>query len=61
MAALLDKNKIAESAPASVPQGDLEEPRRSRRLTTQKKMELTLRSELDQCRTELLTKTQGSA
>ncbi|CAK6953778.1 kinesin-like protein KIF20A isoform X1 [Scomber scombrus] len=65
LAALLDKTKVAESVPASVPQEDLEEPRRSRRLTTQKKRELTLcteldqcRNELDQCRTELLTKTQ---
>eukprot|EP00064_Thunnus_orientalis_P008308 superscaffoldBa00000979_g8331 len=41
-----------------VPQEDSEGPRRSRRLTTQKKIEVTLRTELNQCRTELLTTTQ---
>ncbi|XP_067464077.1 kinesin-like protein KIF20A isoform X2 [Thunnus thynnus] len=58
LSALLEKNKVTESVPASVPQEDSEGPRRSRRLTTQKKIEVTLRTELNQCRTELLTTTQ---
>ncbi|KAM7374276.1 hypothetical protein PAMP_006944 [Pampus punctatissimus] len=52
--AFLQKNK---EAPAPEPQE--EEPRRSRRLTAQKDSEVgRLRAELNQCRTELLTKTQ---
>lgn len=58
MSAALEKNKVAEPVRVSVPQGDFEGPRRSQRLTTQTEFG-RLHVELDQCRAELLTKTQG--
>ncbi|XP_040007021.1 kinesin-like protein KIF20A isoform X2 [Xiphias gladius] len=56
LSAALENNKEAESVPTVVPQGD--GPRRSERLTTQTELS-QLRAELDQCRAELLTKTQA--
>uniref|UniRef100_A0A4W6CPC0 Kinesin-like protein n=1 Tax=Lates calcarifer TaxID=8187 RepID=A0A4W6CPC0_LATCA len=55
LSAALEKNKEAGSGPTSEPQGDA--PRRSQRLTAQTEL-CKLRAELDQCRAELLTKTQ---
>ncbi|XP_045895747.1 kinesin-like protein KIF20A isoform X2 [Micropterus dolomieu] len=57
LSAALEKNKAAESVPVSGPQGDSEGPRRSQRLTTQTELG-RLHAELNQCRAELLTKTQ---
>ncbi|XP_074467799.1 kinesin-like protein KIF20A isoform X1 [Sebastes fasciatus] len=57
LSAALEKNKVAEPVRVSVPQGDFEGPRRSQRLTTQTEFG-RLHVELDQCRAELLTKTQ---
>ncbi|XP_044077518.1 kinesin-like protein KIF20A [Siniperca chuatsi] len=57
LSAALEKKKEAESVPISVPQGDSEGPRRSQRLTTQSELG-RLHAELNQCRAELLTKTQ---
>lgn len=56
--AALEKKTEATSAPASVPHVDTEGPRRSQRLITQTEQG-RLQAELDQCRTELLTKTVG--
>nr|XP_040038475.1 kinesin-like protein KIF20A isoform X1 [Gasterosteus aculeatus aculeatus] len=50
----LDKTKAAEK---SVPHGDSEGPRRSQRLTSQAQCG-RLHAELDQCRAQLLTKSQ---
>lgn len=58
MSAALEQRKEVESVPASVPHGDTEGPRRSQRLMTQIDQG-RLQAELDQCRAELLTKTQG--
>uniref|UniRef100_UPI0037E88CD4 kinesin-like protein KIF20A n=1 Tax=Semicossyphus pulcher TaxID=241346 RepID=UPI0037E88CD4 len=57
LSAALEKKKQSESVPASVPQVDTEGPRRSQRLTTQVEVG-RLHAELDQCRAELLYKTQ---
>ncbi|XP_073335621.1 kinesin-like protein KIF20A [Pagrus major] len=56
LSAALDKRKETDSGPVSVPQGDSEGPRRSQRVTSNSEAS-RLRSELDQCRAELLTKT----
>lgn len=58
MSAALEKQKAAESVRVSDSHGDTEGPRRSQRLMTQTEQG-TLRAELDQCRAELLAKTQG--
>lgn len=58
MSAALEKGKAAESVPVSGPHGDTEGPRRSQRLMTQTEQG-RLQAELDQCRAELLAKTQG--
>lgn len=55
MSEALDKTKAAEK---SVPHGDSEGPRRSQRLTSQAQCG-RLHAELDQCRAQLLTKSQG--
>ncbi|KAG7516582.1 hypothetical protein JOB18_035584 [Solea senegalensis] len=55
LSAALEKHKKTESAPVLVPEAD--GPRRSQRLTTQTDHG-RLRAELDQCRAELLNKTQ---
>ncbi|XP_051256996.1 kinesin-like protein KIF20A isoform X1 [Dicentrarchus labrax] len=57
LSAALEKRKEAEPTPMSVPQGDFEGPRRSQRLTTHTEAGKQ-RAELDQCRAELLTKSQ---
>ncbi|KAL7390078.1 hypothetical protein ABVT39_014523 [Epinephelus coioides] len=57
LSAALEKNKAAEAAPVSVPQEDAEGPRRSQRLTSQTEVS-RLHAELNQCRVELLTKSQ---
>ncbi|XP_059208259.1 kinesin-like protein KIF20A isoform X2 [Centropristis striata] len=57
LSAALEKTKSADSVPTSVPHEDCEGPRRSKRLTTRTDYS-RLQAELDQCRAELLTKTQ---
>ncbi|XP_076606951.1 kinesin-like protein KIF20A [Chaetodon auriga] len=57
LSAALEKRKESELAPMSVPQGDAEGPRRSQRLTVQTETG-RLHADLNQCRTELFTKTQ---
>lgn len=59
-AALEKRKEETESVSVSVPQRESEAPRRSQRLTTQKEA-VKLQAELDQCRAELLTKTQEVA
>ncbi|XP_069002610.1 kinesin-like protein KIF20A [Embiotoca jacksoni] len=56
-AALEGKKKQGEAAPMTAPPGDTKAPRRSQRLTSQNELG-RVRVELDQCRAELLTKTQ---
>ncbi|XP_030294633.1 kinesin-like protein KIF20A isoform X2 [Sparus aurata] len=56
LSAALDTRRETDSVPVPVPQGDSEGPRRSRRITSNSEAN-RLRSELDQCRAELLTKT----
>ncbi|XP_038133502.1 kinesin-like protein KIF20A [Cyprinodon tularosa] len=56
-AALEEKRKKEDVRPITAPGVDSEEPRRSLRLSVQAEVG-RLRSELDQCRAELLTKTQ---
>ncbi|XP_036975756.1 kinesin-like protein KIF20A [Acanthopagrus latus] len=56
LSAALDKRRETDSVPVSVPQADSEGPRRSRRITSNSEAN-RLRSELDQCRAELLTKS----
>nr|XP_004564048.2 kinesin-like protein KIF20A [Maylandia zebra] len=56
-AALEEKKKANEAAPMTAPPGDSEGPRRSQRVSAQNELG-RLRTELDQCRTELCTKTQ---
>ncbi|XP_022046255.2 kinesin-like protein KIF20A [Acanthochromis polyacanthus] len=56
-AALEEKKREGETVPVTAPPRDCEEPRRSKRLTTQNELS-RLRVDLDQCRAELLTKTQ---
>ncbi|XP_058482614.1 kinesin-like protein KIF20A isoform X2 [Solea solea] len=55
LSAALEKHKKTEAAPVLVPEAD--GPRRSQRLTTQTDHG-RLRAELDQCRAELLNKTE---
>ncbi|XP_054481919.1 kinesin-like protein KIF20A isoform X2 [Anoplopoma fimbria] len=57
LSAALDKNKSAEPVHMSGPHGDFEGPRRSQRLTGQTEGG-RLQVELEQCRAELLAKTQ---
>ncbi|KAM6983793.1 kinesin-like protein KIF20A [Tautogolabrus adspersus] len=57
LAAALEKKKQTGSVPMSVPQEDSEGPRRSHRLNTQPEVS-RLHAELNQCRAELLSKTQ---
>ncbi|XP_070839008.1 kinesin-like protein KIF20A [Chaetodon trifascialis] len=57
LSAALEKRKEAELAPMSAPQGEAEGPRRSQRLTVQTEIG-RLQAELNQCRTELFTKSQ---
>lgn len=52
------KNRIEESVPIPVPLEDTEAPRRSQRLSQSGVNKL--RADLEQCRTELFTKTQGT-
>lgn len=59
LSAALDKRKEAESAPESVLCVDIEGPRRSQRLMTQAEQG-RVHAELEQCRAELLAKTQGN-
>lgn len=54
----LDKRKESESAPESVPCVDIEGPRRSQRLMTHAEQG-RVHVELEQCRADLLAKTQG--
>ncbi|XP_029304629.1 kinesin-like protein KIF20A [Cottoperca gobio] len=56
LSAALEKNEARESVPVSLPHGDSEGPRRSQRNTKPESGRLQV--ELDQCRAELLTKTQ---
>ncbi|KAM8741139.1 kinesin-like protein KIF20A isoform 1-T2 [Acanthopagrus schlegelii] len=56
LSAALDKQRETDSVPVSVPQADSEGPRRSRRITSNSEAN-RLRSELDQCRAELFTKS----
>ena len=58
MSAALEKAKVADPVPMSVPPVDPEGPRRSQRLTSHAEVG-RLHAELDQCRAALLTKTQG--
>ena len=60
MSAALDKRKEAEPAPMLVPQEDSEGPRRSMRIMSQIDVG-KLQTELNQCRTELLAKSQGKS
>lgn len=60
LSAALDTRRETDSVPVPVPQGDSEGPRRSRRITSNSEAN-RLRSELDQCRAELLTKTHGKS
>ncbi|XP_029029485.1 kinesin-like protein KIF20A [Betta splendens] len=50
--------EAARSAPASTSEAETENLRRSKRLTAQKEHVRTLNAELDQCREEVLVKTQ---
>ncbi|KAM6907589.1 kinesin-like protein KIF20A [Xenentodon cancila] len=56
LSAALEEKK-GEALSSTAPQGDLEGPRRSQRLTSQAELG-RLQAELDRCRAELLTKTQ---
>ncbi|XP_065819175.1 kinesin-like protein KIF20A isoform X2 [Labrus bergylta] len=57
LSAALEKKKPTESVPVWVPQEDSEGPRRSQRLNCQPEVS-RLNAELQQCRAELLSKTQ---
>ncbi|XP_077360510.1 kinesin-like protein KIF20A [Festucalex cinctus] len=57
LALALEKKMACEAGPSSAPQPEPEGPRRSQRLSTQK-VDARLRQELEQCRAELLSKTQ---
>uniref|UniRef100_A0A3P8RN99 Kinesin-like protein n=1 Tax=Amphiprion percula TaxID=161767 RepID=A0A3P8RN99_AMPPE len=56
LSAALEKTREGETVPVTAPARDSEEPRRSKRLTTQTELG-RLHVDLDQCRAELLTKT----
>lgn len=58
LSAALEKRQEAAPAPASVPAVDVEGPRRSQRILTQVDHS-RLQAELEQCRAELATRTQG--
>lgn len=57
LSAALEKRRAADSAPMSAPQQDFEGLRRSQRLTTRTEAG-KLQAELEDCRAELLTKSQ---
>ncbi|XP_043996758.1 kinesin-like protein KIF20A [Gambusia affinis] len=57
LAAALDKNQKEDGVSMTTPPVESEGPRRSHRLSSQTELN-RLRAELDQCRAELLTKTQ---
>lgn len=59
MAAALDKKQKEDGVSMTTPPVESEGPRRSHRLSSQTELN-RLRAELDQCRAELLTKTQGT-
>ena len=59
MSAALEQKQKDGAAPATAPQGESEGVRRSQRLITSQTEVSRLRADLDQCRAELLAKSQG--
>lgn len=58
LSAAVERKDKGEEVPTTAPQGDSEGLRRSQRLTSQAELG-RLRADLDQCRAELFSKTQG--